>query len=183
MNKVLPTLLNAAADANVDLYITTSRRTQAATEMEIAKLCGDTSVVRMLLLASQDSRNPVPGILGHCSRVFCTEDSVSMISEAVTAGVQTAVITVGHHHGVKRLLQEVTEWLVDARLLSTKRLWGVPRFNRMIEDFENQNYLCLVTPRNLDDDLRHFLERPLDGMKGFNEAEKAARWILNRWLP
>ena len=183
VNKVLPTLLNAAADANVDLYITTSRRTQAATEMEIAKLCGDTSVVRMLLLASKDSRNPVPGILGHCSRVFCTEDYVSMISEAVTAGVQTAVITVGHHHGVKRLLQEVTEWLVDARLLSTKRLWGVPRFNRMIEDFENQNYLCLVTPRNLDDDLRHFLERPLDGMKGFNEAEKAARWILNRWLP
>lgn len=183
VNKVLPTLLDAAADANVDLYITTSRRTQAATEMAISKLCGDTSVVRMLLLASQDSRNPVPGILGHCSRVFCTEDSVSMISEAVTAGVQTAVITVGHHHGVKRLLQEVTEWLVDARLLSTRCLWGVPRFDRMIEDFENQNYLCLVTPRNLDDDLRHFLGRPLDGMSGFNEAEKAARWILNRWLP
>ncbi|MDY4033338.1 MAG: ELM1/GtrOC1 family putative glycosyltransferase [Pyramidobacter sp.] len=183
VNKVLPTLLDAAADANVDLYITTSRRTQAATEMAIAKLCGDTSVVRMLLLASQDSRNPVPGILGHCSRVFCTEDSVSMISEAVTAGVQTAVVTVGHHHGVKRLLQEVTEWLVDARLLSTKRLWGVPRFNRMIEDFENQNYLCQITPRNLNDDLRHFLERPLDGMNGFNEAEKAARWILDRWLP
>lgn len=183
VNKVLPALLNAAAGANADLYITTSRRTQAATEMEIAKLCGDTSVVRMLLLASQDSRNPVPGILGHCSRVFCTEDSVSMISEAVTAGVQTAVVTVGHHHGVKRLLQEMTEWLVDAKLLSTRYLWGVPRFNRMIEDFENQNYLCRISPRNLDDDLRHFLKRPCSGANALNEAGKAAKWILNRWLP
>ena len=132
VNKVLPTLFAAAAEADVDLYITTSRRTQAATESAISELCRNNSQVRMLLLASQDPRNPVPGILGHCSRVFCTEDSVSMISESVTAGVQVSVITVGHHHGVKRLFQEITENLVDSKILSNEHLWGVPRFNRMI---------------------------------------------------
>lgn len=182
VNKVLPTLFAAAAEADVDLYITTSRRTQAATESAISELCRNNSQVRMLLLASQDPRNPVPGILGHCSRVFCTEDSVSMISESVTAGVQVSVITVGHHHGVKRLFQEITENLVDSKILSNEHLWGVPRFNRMIEDFENQGYLTLLTPRNLSDDLKRFLERPLYRMKNFNEAARAAKWIQARWM-
>ncbi len=182
VNKVLPTLFQAAEGADVDLYITTSRRTQAAAENAIAKLCEGNSRVRMLLLASQDPRNPVPGILGHCSRVFCTEDSVSMISESVTAGARVAVVTVGHRRGVKRLLQELTEYLVDTKILSKNCLWGVPRFNRMIEDFANQDHLSIITPRNLIDDLACFLERPARSGTDFNEAERAARWILSRWL-
>ncbi len=182
VNKVLPTLLEAAAGADVDLYITTSRRTHAATENAIAKLCEGNPHVRLLLLASQDPRNPVPGILGHCSRVFCTEDSVSMISESVTAGIPVAVITVGHRHGVKRLLQEITEYLVDTRILSQKCLWGVPRFNRMMEDFANLDRVSIITPRNLIDDLASFLEHPTQRRNDFNEAQRAAEWILSRWL-
>lgn len=182
VNKVLPTLFEAAEGADVDLYITTSRRTLAATENAVAHLCAGNPRVRMLLLASQDPRNPVPGILAHCSRVFCTEDSVSMISESVTAGAQVAVVTVGHHHGMKRLLQELTEYLVDVRLLSVRCLWGVPRFNRMIEDFENLGFLMQITPRNIIDDLARFLQRPAQRFSGFNEAERAARWICQRWL-
>lgn len=182
VNKVMPTLLEAAEGADVDLYITTSRRTQAAAENALYKLCVGHPRVRMLFLASQDPRNPVPGILGHCQRVFCTEDSVSMISEAVTAGVQTAVITVGHHHGLKRLCQELTEYLVDSGILSTKCLWGVPRFNRMMEDFENQDYLTIITPRNLLDGLARFLQHSPSRPAEFNEAVKAARWIVSRWL-
>ncbi len=183
VNKVLPTLFEAASGADVDLYITTSRRTQAATENAIAKFCEGNPRVRLLLLASQDPRNPVPGILGHCSRVFCTEDSVSMISESVTAGIPVAVVTVGHRRGLKRLLQEITEYLVDTRILSQKRLWGVPRFNRMIEDFANLDHLSIITPRNLIDDLASFLEHPARRRENFNEAQRAAQWVLSRWLP
>ena len=182
VNKVMPTLLELARAAGVDLYITTSRRTQAATEAALSKLCAGNDSVRMLLLASQDPRNPVPGILGHCARVFCTEDSVSMISESVTGCPRVAVVTVGHHHGVRRFFQEITEYLVDLRLLSSRCLWGVPRFNRMIEDFENQNYLTLITPRSLDDDLAHFLSKPCGEAAQFNEAARAAKWLAQRWL-
>ena len=182
VNKVMPTLLELARAAGVDLYITTSRRTQAATEAALTKLCAGNDSVRMLLLASQDPRNPVPGILGHCARVFCTEDSVSMISESVTGCPRVAVVTVGHHHGVRRFFQEITEYLVDLRLLSSRCLWGVPRFNRMIEDFENQNYLTLITPRSLDEDLAHFLSKPCGEAAQFNEAARAAKWLAQRWL-
>ena len=182
VNKVMPTLLDAAEGADADLYITTSRRTSASAEEALARACVGNPRVRMLLLASQDSRNPVPGMLGHCSKVFCTEDSVSMISESVTAGAQVAVVTVGHRHGVKRLLQEMTEYGVDAKILPLSCLWGVPRFNRMIEDFENQGCLSVITPRNMLDDLTRFLERPKNCLMPFNEAERAAAWIVSRWL-
>lgn len=182
VSKVLPTLMDAAQGADVDLYITTSRRTSAAAEAAISRICAGNPRVRMLLLASQDARNPVPGILSHCSKVFCTEDSVSMISESVTAGVQVAVVTVGHRHGIRRLLQEITEYAVDVKLLSVKCLWGVPRFNRMIEDFENQDYVTIITPREIIDGLARFLERPHNHIGTFNEAERAAKWIISRWL-
>ncbi len=182
VNKVMPSLLERARRAGADVYVTTSRRTQAAAETALSRLCAGNDSVRMLLLASQDPRNPVPGMLGHCSRVFCTEDSVSMISESVTGGARVAVITVGHRRGIRRFFQEITEYLVDLRVLSPRRLWGVPRFNRMIEDFENQNFLSRITPRTLDDDLEHFLRKPPADAPAFNEAARAARWLAARWL-
>lgn len=182
VNKVMPTLLDAARLAGADLYITTSRRTQAAAEAALVKLCAGNDAVRMLLLASQDPRNPVPGILGHCSRVFCTEDSVSMISESVASGARVAIVTVGHRHGIRRFFQEITEYLVDLHLLSPRCLWGVPRFNRMIEDFENQNYLTLLSPRSLDEDLDYFLDKPTSEAVPLRESTRAAKWLAQRWL-
>lgn len=182
VNKVMPGLLEHARSAGVDLYVTTSRRTSAATEAALSRLCAENASVRMLLLASQDPRNPVPGMLGHCSRVFCTEDSVSMISEAVTGCSRVAVVTVGHRRGIRRFFQEIVEFLVDLRVLSQRCLWGVPRFNRMIEDFENQNFLSRITPRTFEEDMEHFLRKPAGEPPAFNEAARAARWLASRWL-
>ncbi len=181
VEKVFPQLLEAARQADVDLYITTSRRTRPETENVISEFCRGNPRVRMLLLASQDPRNPVPGLLGHCSRVFCTEDSVSMISESVTAGLWVSVLTVGHCHGVRSWMQRITEKMTDAKLISQERLWGVPRFTRMLEEFEALGYLEILSPRRLAEDLS--IETPQErGLPPFNEAGRAARWILDRWL-
>ena len=181
VDDVMPILLTAAEKSDVDLYITTSRRTFASAEHEISKLCSGNKLVRMLLLASKDPRNPVPGMLGHCSTVFCTEDSVSMISESVTASARVFVIAAERCGGVKRFLQQATKILVESKLLPMKYLWGVPRFDRMIGDFEEHGYLTRVNPENLAKKLD---ER--DGQETrpapLNEAERAAKWILSRWL-
>lgn len=177
---VLPRIFKEASFADVDLYITTSRRTSQETEHYIFEQCRPNPQVRMLLLASKDPRNPVPGILGHCSVVFCTEDSVSMISESVTAGVKVVVLTVGHCHGLRGAFQSLTENLVETRLLSPEKLWGVPRFSRMIEDFETQGFLRVLSPRRLDEDLSNTLTANIPHPP-FNEAARAAKWILARW--
>ncbi len=178
--KVFPVVFQAAERADVDLYVTTSRRTRGDTEQTIAELCRHNPRVRMLLLASQDPRNPVPGLLGHCCRVFCTEDSVSMISESVTSGLWVSVFTVGHCHGIRRWMQQLTEAMVYAKVISPERLWGVPRFTRMLEEFESQGYLEILSPRRLAEDLS--IQPPHRDVPPFNEAARAARWILDRWL-
>ena len=52
----------------------------------------------------------------------------------------------------------------------------------MMEDFENQDYLTIITPRNLLDGLARFLQHSPSRPAEFNEAVKAARWIVSRWL-
>mgnify|MGYP001754197350 CR=1 FL=1 len=65
---------------------------------------------------------------------------------------------------------------------SGKSIEGRAEFNRMMEDFENQDYLTIITPRNLLDGLARFLQHSPSRPAEFNEAVKAARWIVSRWL-
>lgn len=158
-----------------DLYVTTSRRTALETEEVLLELAAELPVFRMLLLASKDPWNPVPGILGGCDEVFCTEDSVSMISEAATAGFPVRLVRVERRGGVRHALQETASRLVKKGLLPGRFLWGVPRFDAMLEGFRKAGRMTEVFP--WEDGNPEGPGKKLD----FNEARAAAAWILQRW--
>lgn len=182
VDRFLTPLFQAAAEADVDLYITTSRRTAPETETAIQDRCENQPRVRMVMLASRDQRNPVPAMLGFCEKIFCTEDSVSMISETATAGVPQAVVPVEHHKRLGALLQLAADGLSRAGLLSPEKLWGVPKFRRMIDVFEAQGLARTVYPEELSlQSLAAERLRP-HGAVEFNEAGRAAQWILPQWL-
>ncbi|HAD03653.1 MAG: hypothetical protein A2091_02605 [Desulfuromonadales bacterium GWD2_61_12] len=63
------------------LVVTTSRRTTAAIEGEIARRPFAASFIY-----SRDPANPIPDFIALCDHLFITADSTSMISEAVTCG-------------------------------------------------------------------------------------------------
>ncbi|PIE55054.1 MAG: nucleoside-diphosphate sugar epimerase [Dethiosulfovibrio peptidovorans] len=178
-DRIVGELLRIAEDREVSLYITTSRRTSPATEARLKALCQGNDRVAMLLLASQSDDNPVPGILGACQKIFCTEDSVSMISEAATAGTNVYLLRVGRKKGWRRILQGLTERLVGWRLLSERSLWGAPRFDRMIDQFIERGLIA-----EMPSDVaawRSFLQSFVAEPPQFNEARRAARWILENW--
>ncbi len=64
-----------------DLLLTTSRRTPAAVEAMLS-----TFPFRRSIIYSREPINPIPDFLAISDTVFVTEDSTSMISEAVTFG-------------------------------------------------------------------------------------------------
>jgi uncharacterized protein len=64
-----------------EFWVTTSPRTSPKVETLLKSFPFDYS-----LYYSQSSFNPLPAFLNLCSRVFCTEDSVSMISACVSNG-------------------------------------------------------------------------------------------------
>lgn len=172
-------LLRIAEEKKASLYITTSRRTSPETEKKLGGICSNNKNVAMLLLASKDQMNPVPGMLGSCQRVFCTEDSVSMISEAATSGTRTYLLRVGRQNGWRKALQNVTVKLVEWKAMKEKHLWGAPRFDRMIELFKERGLLTEMPSDVMS--WRPMLDRPAGLAIEFNEAERAARWIVENW--
>lgn len=67
--------------ADCEFALTTSPRTPQATESALEKLSWDYSVIY-----SREPVNPIGDFLAQCEWVFISEDSVSMISEAVSNG-------------------------------------------------------------------------------------------------
>ena len=173
--RTLSFLLELAAERGADLYVTTSRRTLRETEAAAEELCGASRSVRMLCLASKDEKNPVYGMLGLATNVLCTEDSVSMISEAATAGFRVGVLPVERARHVGASLQRFALVLAKGGFLSEGRLWGLPRFDKMIDSFCSRSLAA-----RLDDEaaLAAFLETPQLHGGDFDETGRAARWLL-----
>ena len=67
--------------ADCEFALTTSPRTPQATESALEKLSWDYSVIY-----GREPVNPIGDFLAQCEWVFISEDSVSMISEAVSSG-------------------------------------------------------------------------------------------------
>lgn len=176
----VPPLLEQAAREKADLYITTSRRTSPAAEEVLRGVAEGEECVRMLLLASKDPSNPVPGMLGLCDKILCTDDSVSMVSEAVTAGRDVALLRVERKRGLRSSLNRLTESLVAAGLLKPEILSGPPRFDRFFARLAEKGYLTeFETPKQLGPFLQRrdtAGDRPL-----FDEARRAAEWLMERW--
>jgi mitochondrial fission protein ELM1 len=168
-------LAEQAMIQGADLFVTTSRRTAPETEEALLELSAEFPVFRMLLLASKDPWNPVPGILGVCDEVFCTEDSVSMVSEAATAGFRVRLLRVERKNGVKDFLKRGFCWSIDKMELPRRFRCGVSRFDAMLSDFEKKGLI-------VEDGGEETTVNSCWGERrnAFNEAEQAARWILDR---
>ncbi len=184
VQKQLGKIFHEAERSDVDLYITTSRRTSREAEAVIKRLSSNCPNVRFLLLASEDPFNPVPSMLGACDEIFTTDDSVNMVSEAATAGHRVVLMRVPRAGFVKPRLQVSTAMLVRAGLLPRRALWGIPRFDQTFRSFEKMGLLVefrqWMKERRRDD---YSPFAPLDETAeidpdGFNEARRAADWIL-----
>lgn len=180
VSRAVPPILARAEEAGADVYITTSRRTDPQAEEELTRLARRSSAVRMALSASKDPFNPVPGMMGLCSTVFVTEDSVSMASEAVTAGRAALLLRTERRKGIKRTLQNMTAILVKLNILPTSFLWGPPKFDALFQELIAKGFLNEMNYDILDRSIKTSRSRRLDG-PGLNEAKRAAEWIVGKW--
>ncbi len=180
VRRALGPILEAGAQADADLYITTSRRTCPGAEEELLRLTEGHPSVRMVLLASKDPFNPVPGMLGLCSRIFVTEDSVSMVSEAVTAGREVFLLRTERQSRSRTALQEATAFLVRKKLLPGTMLWGIPRFDVLFDSLKQRGFLNEIKYDTLKFH-REGVSFPLADGPLLNESRRAAEWIVERW--
>jgi hypothetical protein len=164
VRSILPRLRGAAEKQGAAILVTTSRRTGREADNAVEEVLGGTA--RYMLLASRSGDNPIPAMLGAATHVLVTEDSVSMASEAATAGFKVGLLRVGRRGGAAVRLREAIGG-------------GAPRFDAMFAAMERRG---LIDDLGAEPDFDSFLvpdERRTD--VPFCEAERAAKWILGRW--
>ena len=143
------------------ILITTSRRTDEFVEKAVEDMfLSFPSTGYLLILSKNPKVNAVTAMLGAATHVLVTEDSVSMVSEAITAGFRVGLLRVPRNSGrIKKLFG-----------------YGTQRFDAMFEKMRTQD--LLVDFGNIPD-FDKFLESPEQKHgKDFNEAKRAAEWIL-----
>ena len=168
VHDVLLPLRAAAEHQGAALLVTTSRRTGRAADEAVKSALEGSSSLRYLLLASQSPENPIPAMLGAATHLLVTEDSVSMVSEAATAGFRVGLLRVGRKRNPLTKLR--------------KRLGGgTARFDALFEAMAGRG---LLEDLGTSPDFEAFLapaERQGSMDVPFNEAKRAAEWILSRW--
>lgn len=114
------------------IVLTTSRRTPEETTKKILVLEND--FLKVVPVEQTDS-HWVPEHLGKANQVFVTEDSVSMIYEAITSGAAVTILDVPRKNkdslgrvikGVERLIEdqfvlEFTQWATGKKLPESKQ--------------------------------------------------------------
>lgn len=151
--------LSATRDAK--FLITTSRRTGEAVENTVEEIfSGNPSTEYMFFYSRTPNQNSITAILGAATHVLVTEDSVSMVSEAVTAGFKVGLIRVPRTTGkIKHMLG-----------------FGARRFDEMFARFSEKG---LIYDLKDDWNMQKFIEAPQQyHYRDFNEAKRAAEWIL-----
>ena len=143
--------------------ITTSRRSGKDVEDTVKEIFSGCPNLELLFLFSRNpNQNSLTAILGAATHVLVTEDSVSMVSEAVTAGFKVGLIRLPRTTGkVKHMLG-----------------YGARRFDDMFAEFAERG---LIEDFGTDLHFPKFLEA-YEQKHGFdfNEAKRAAEWIMSR---
>lgn len=89
---VISQIKRAAEELNADILLTTSRRTSAEVEQVIKRELGGYSRCKLLVIANENNHpDVVGGILGLSSIIITSPESISMISEAASAGKYVVV--------------------------------------------------------------------------------------------
>ena len=147
---------------NGDILLTTSRRTLPEVEKICKKMLSDYPECKLLVIANETGENPVRGMLGLCSVVFATEDSIAMCSEAASSPATTVVMRV-ERKNKKHLI-----------------------FDETFKNLSEKGYIYLISLKelpNLSEIALKFLSQPT---RILNETEKAAaavRKLIKMQLP
>jgi hypothetical protein len=124
-------------------------------------------------------------MLGACDEIFVTDDSPDTVSEAVTAGHRAVLLRTERRGMLRKKLQALTGVMVSSGLVPRRVLWGAPKFDVTFGSFRKMGLLIDFKDWIHERRRADLPPPPPDGADegdggGFNEARRAADWILRR---
>ncbi len=126
ISKLAQEIKKSASRLDADILISTSRRSSPAVEAVIRNEFADYARCRLLVIANQQNHpDAVGGILGLSHLVISSPESISMISEAASAGKYTVVfscanLSIKHGRFLENYRQKGYIYLEETDALSTR---------------------------------------------------------------
>ncbi|MDD5085638.1 MAG: ELM1/GtrOC1 family putative glycosyltransferase [Candidatus Omnitrophica bacterium] len=123
VHRAVDELVDAARAVNGDVLITTSRRTSSDIETSLKDRLRSESRCKLLVLANEKNiENVTYGMMGLSDWLVVTEDSISMISEAVSSG-KKVVILHEEMNGLSRKHRAFQQDIAEKGLARIARPW------------------------------------------------------------
>ncbi|MDD2715429.1 MAG: ELM1/GtrOC1 family putative glycosyltransferase [Candidatus Wallbacteria bacterium] len=116
----LQPILQELAALKLHLLLTTSRRTPLEVSRELKKFTSDYPLTELSVFVDENYYNPLPGLFSLADSVLVTEDSFSMISEAVSSGRKTGVL-LSREVQNKKIRKSISEMVFEGLVFP---LWG-----------------------------------------------------------
>jgi hypothetical protein len=92
IKKVISQIKSISGKLDLEVMVTTSRRTPGAVERLLKDELGDFANCKFLVIANEKNvEGTIPAILGLCNAVIVSGESMSMISEAASSGKEVLV--------------------------------------------------------------------------------------------
>ncbi len=152
VEKVVDGVLKIADEVDLNLFISTSRRTSKEIDSFLKDRLSKNPRCKLLVIANEKNIDGiVPAIFGLSEVVVVSPDSVSMVSEAISSEKHVVVFREMNKESHKS------------------------KYERIIEDLERKGYINLQTPEEIYDSLKRILkEKPsikeLDDRKIITES-------------
>ena len=183
VKKNIGTLLHAAASADASVYIYVSDKISPSAQKTLNLLVSHSENVCCMVCESEGGAHCFHAMLGIPDTVFLSDDIPDKITEAITAGHKAVIMRTEQRGGIKKVLQSATESLIKAGAASSSFLWGKPKYDMLFNHFLRHElaveFRTWLKMRHDEDDVTSF--EKLSAGEDFNEAKRAAEWIISNW--
>ncbi|MFA5389547.1 MAG: ELM1/GtrOC1 family putative glycosyltransferase [Candidatus Omnitrophota bacterium] len=145
VEKVIEGAIKISAENNLDIFVSTSRRTPPAIESLLKERLNGNERCKLLIIANEkNAEGAVADIFDSSGVIITSPESMSMISEAASSGRHVIVFRAGEKKS---------------------------KYNRMVSNLAEQGYIKISEPDGMYNKIKEILET-MPEIKRLNDSEK-----------
>lgn len=182
IKKNIGQLMKIAGLDGASLYIAVTGNISKEAEKTFNILISRAQSVQEFFILSKDTEDPIPAMLSFSNELFCTENLLDTITESITAGNKIVLMRMDWKKGIKNIFKKAIAFLVSKGAIKPEMLLGTSRHEILFGHLIRHNHIIEFhdwmrerhTKLSFDDEEALVLEE-------FNEAKRAAKWIVSNW--
>lgn len=182
IKKNIGQLMRIAGLDGASLYIAVTGNISKEAEKTFSILISRATSVQGVFILSKDRENPIPAMLSFSNELFCTENLLDTITESITAGNKVVLMRMNWKKGIKNIIKKAIAFLVSKGAIKPEMLLGTSRYEVLFAHLIRHNHIIEFNDWMRERHIKlSFDDEDVAVLEEFNEAKRAAEWIVSNW--